>query len=288
MNTNLLHLYYFYQVAKAGSVTSASLILKIQQPALSIMLKKFEASIGFAAFEKKGRKIQLTEKGRELYLYAEEVFSKVQRLEEFIGQKSSEISGKLNVATNDLIAHYILLPVLTEWMKDYPLSQITLQFMSAQEACVKMIKDDIDFGLFFYGPEEMSGIEFEKIKKFSFTCAGLKKDPQLFIGSREVDFTLSKKLPTFDKLKKLYPKVRLQLNTNGLMLHKSLALAGAGAVVLPTFSIKEELKKKQLQNLLPNEKLEFSMKLYQRKGKILSSTQELFLEKVIGELKGMV
>lgn len=287
MNTNMLHLYYFYNVAKTGSVTSASLVLKIQQPALSIMLKKFEASVGFAVFEKKGRKIQLTEKGRELYIYAEEVFSKVQKLEEYIGQKGSDISGKLKIATNDLIAHYVLLPVLTEWMKDYPLSQISLQFMSAQEACLKMLKDDIDLGLFFYGPEEMSGIEFEKIKKFSFTCVGAKKDPEFFIGSREVDFTLAKKLPTFDKLKKLYPKVKVQLNTNGLMLHKSLSLAGAGAVVLPTFSIKDELKKKQLHNLLPAEKLEFSMKLYQRKGKILSSTQELFLEKVIGELKGM-
>ncbi len=288
MNINLLHLYYFYHVARAGSVTSASLILKIQQPALSIMLKKFEANTGFPVFEKKGRKIQLTEKGRELYQYAEDVFSKVQKLEEFIGQKSNEISGKLKIATNDLIAHYILLPVLTHWMSDHPLSQVSLQYMSAQEACEKMLKDDIDFGLFFYGPEEMSGIEFEKVKKFSFTCAGANKAPQFFIGSREVDFTLSKKLPTFDKLKKIYPGLKLQLNTNGLMLHKSLALAGAGAVVLPTFSLKDELKKKQLYNLLPGEKLEFSIKLYQRKNKILSSTQELFLEKVIEELSELV
>lgn len=80
MNVNLLHLYYFYQVAKTGSVTNASLALNIQQPALSIMLKKFEVKAGFAVFEKKGRKIQLTEKGRELYSYAEEVLQRFKSL----------------------------------------------------------------------------------------------------------------------------------------------------------------------------------------------------------------
>lgn len=284
MNTNLLHLYYFYQVAKKGSVTAASLHLKIQQPALSIMLKKFEESTGFPVFEKRGRNIQLTEKGRELYSYAEEVFSKVQKLEEFIGQKTNEISGKIKIATNDLVAHYILVPVLTKWMTDYPLVEISILYLTAQEACEKMVKDEIDFGLFFHGPEEMSGIEFEKIKKVSFFCVGDKRGNDVFIGSRELDFSLTRKFPTFEKLKKKYPKMKIQLNSNGLMLHKDLALHGAGAVVLPAFSVEKEMKNKKLFNLLPQDNLEFSLKLYQRKNKILSSTQELFLEKVIQKL----
>nr|BDT26996.1 LysR family transcriptional regulator [Bacteriovorax sp. HI3] len=287
MNINLLHLTYFYQVAKSGSVTGASLVLKIQQPALSIMLKKFEASVGFPLFEKRGRKIQLTDKGRELYRYAEDVFLKVEKLEEFIGQKSEEVAGRLRVATNDLIAHHILSPIVARWLAEYPLVDISLQFISAQEGCEKMLKDEIDFGLFFYGPEEMSGIEFEKIKKLAFICAGVKKNHEVFIGSREVDYTLVKKLPTFDKLKKIYPKLKIKINSNGLLLHRELALKGAGAVVLPEFSLKEDLKKKQLINLLPGEKLEFSLKLYQRRGKLFNKTQELFIESVIGELKSL-
>ena len=284
MNTNLLHLYYFYQVAKNSSVTKASLVLKIQQPALSIMLKKFDESIGFPAFEKKGRNIQLTQKGRELFVYAEEVFSKVQKLEEFIGLESNEISGKLTIATNDLVGHYILTPVLVEWMRDYPDVEISILYLTAQEACEKMVKDEIDFGLFFHGPEEMSGIEFEKIKRFSFLCVGTKKQHDVFIGSREVDFSLTKKFPTYEKLKKRYPKLKMQINSNGLMLHKGLAMHGVGAVVLPAFSVKEEVKSKKLHNLLIQETLEFSLKLYQRKNKILNNTQELFLEKIINRL----
>lgn len=285
MNTNLLHLYYFYQVARCGSVTNASLVVKIQQPALSIMLKKFEASVGFPLFEKRGRKLHLTEKGRALFVYSEEVFSKVQKLEEFVGQKSNEITGKLKVATNDLVGHYIFAPVISKWLEDYPQVDLSIQYLSAQEACEKMLKDEIDFGVYFHGPEEMSGIEFEKIKKIPFICTGTTKTNNVFIGSREIDFSLTKKFPTYDKLKKRNPNLKIQMNTNGLMLHKELALMGAGAVVLPTFSIKEELKKKKLINLLPQEKLEFSLKLYQRKNKLLSNTQELFLEKVIEQLR---
>jgi DNA-binding transcriptional LysR family regulator len=285
MNTNLLHLYYFYQVAKTGSVTGASLILKIQQPALSIMLKKFEASTGFPLFEKRGRKIQLTEKGRELFVYAEEVFSKVQKLEEFIGLKTNDVSGKLRIATNDLIGHYLLTPILSQWLSDYPLVDISIIYSTAQEACERMVKDEIDFGLFFHGPEEMSGIEWEKLKKIPFVCAASKKQIENFIGSREVEYSLTRKLPTYEKLKKFHPKIKNQMNTNSLMMHKALALSGGGAVVLPLFSIKEELKTKRLFNLLPQEKLEFSLKFYQRKNKMLSSTQDLFLEKVIQKIE---
>ncbi|MBY0413960.1 MAG: LysR family transcriptional regulator [Bdellovibrionales bacterium] len=284
MNVNLLHLYYFYHVAKNESVTAASLLLKIQQPALSIMIKKFEGAIGFPVFEKSGRKIKLTDKGRELYVYAEEVFSKVEKLEEFIGQKSNEVSGRLKIATNDLIAHYVLLPLIAKWLTDYPLVDLSIVYLSAQEACAYMIKGEVDFGLFFHGPEEISGVEFEKIKKLPFVCAGVKKDHNIFIGSRDIEYSLTAKLPTFDKLKKISPNLKIKMNSNGLMLHKELALQGVGAVVLPTFSIKEELKTKRLVNLLPHEKLEFSMKLYQRKNKVLSQTQELFLEDVIGSL----
>lgn len=284
MNINLLHLYYFYMVARHGSVTAASLILKVQQPALSIMLKKFETQLGFPVFEKKGRKLSLTEKGKGLYSYAEEVFSKVQLLEDFIGLKTNETSGKLRVATNDLIAHYLLSPIISKWITNYPLVEITILITTAQEACEKMIRDEVDMGLYFYGPEEMSGIEIEKIKKIPFSCVGLKKQPDFFIGSREVDYSLTRKFPTFEKLKKINPKIKIAMNTNSLMLHKEMALKGVGAVILPEFSIKSHLNSKKLVNLLPNEKLEYSMKLYQRKNKILSTTMELFLENVLSQL----
>lgn len=278
---NLLHLYYFHQVAKTGTVTGASLLLNIQQPALSIMLKKFETAIGFAAFEKHGRKLRLTEKGRELYLYSSEVFAKVEKLEEFIGQEDNEVRGKLKIATNDLIAHYMVLPVLKNWMKKYPKLEISLLILSAQEACEKMIKDEIDFGLFFYGPEAMSGIEFENIRKISFSCVAAKTHDKIFIGSREVDYILTRSLPTFEKLKKKWPAFTLPVHTNGLLLHKQLALEGAGAVVLPAFCLKQELQQKRLINLLPSEKLEFSLKLYHRKNKVLSRSQEQFIEEII-------
>ena len=281
MNTNLLHLYYFYQVAKTGSVTNASLLLNIQQPALSIMLKKFEANTGFPVFEKKGRNLQLTEKGRELYKYAEEVFFQVRKLEEFVGLKDQEVRGKIRIATNDLIAQYILLPVLKTWMKNHPKIEISVLYLTAQEACEKIVRDELDYALYFYGPEEMSGIEIERIRKFSFVCAAAKKHERCFIGSREVDYNLTRKLPTFDKLKKKWLDFKITLNTNGLLLHKEIALQGAGAVVLPKFSIEKEIKSGKLINLLPQDRLDFSLKLYQRKNKVLSFTQDKFLEDII-------
>ena len=49
---NLLHLHYFYHVAKEGGFTKASTSLRIQQPAISRMVKLLESDIGFSLFER--------------------------------------------------------------------------------------------------------------------------------------------------------------------------------------------------------------------------------------------
>lgn len=71
---NYHHLYYFYTVAKEGSVTRAAGMLRIGQPALSTQIKLFENQIGVRLFIREGKRLELTEAGREILSYAEDIF----------------------------------------------------------------------------------------------------------------------------------------------------------------------------------------------------------------------
>ncbi len=71
---NYNHLYYFYTVATEGSITKASALLHLTPQTISGQITGFEAQIGVELFERKGKKLILSEMGQLIYSYAEEIF----------------------------------------------------------------------------------------------------------------------------------------------------------------------------------------------------------------------
>ncbi len=72
---NYKHLFYFMQVAKAGSVTLASEQLHLTPQTISGQLQLLEESLGSALFAKSGRGLMLTDAGRLALGYAQDIFS---------------------------------------------------------------------------------------------------------------------------------------------------------------------------------------------------------------------
>lgn len=72
---NYHHLLYFWMVAREGTILRAAEKLHIGQPAISTQLRSLEASLGQKLFQKSGRTLQLTETGKTVFRYADEIFS---------------------------------------------------------------------------------------------------------------------------------------------------------------------------------------------------------------------
>lgn len=71
---NYHHLYYFYVIAKEGSVSKAAKALRLAQPTLSAQLKQFESFLEKRLFEREGRELKLTEDGHRVLGYAKSIF----------------------------------------------------------------------------------------------------------------------------------------------------------------------------------------------------------------------
>lgn len=71
---NYHHLYYFYIVAKEGSIAKAKDKLLLAQPTISGQLKELEAQLGRPLFERRRQRLHLTEQGRFVLDYAERIF----------------------------------------------------------------------------------------------------------------------------------------------------------------------------------------------------------------------
>jgi LysR family transcriptional activator of nhaA len=72
---NYHHLRYFHAIAQAKSLTRAAERLHVSQSALSIQLRQLEDRLGHPLFERRGRRLELTEAGRLALDYAETIFS---------------------------------------------------------------------------------------------------------------------------------------------------------------------------------------------------------------------
>lgn len=132
-------------------------------------------------------------------------------------------------------------------------------------------------------PELPPGLKVKVLRKIKFHLVirkDLRKDRSIltsFIGSREIDDRSTKIFPTLTKLKKLYPEAKIQISSNNLTTHRSLVLAGMGVAVLPDCLIAEDLKRGKVVDVLPDENLEFELKLVERSTSVLGLNAQTFL-----------
>ncbi|QWF72497.1 transcriptional activator NhaR [Methylomonas paludis] len=113
---NYQHLYYFWNVAKEGSITLASEKLHLAQPTISGQLTVFEQAIGEKLFYKEGRKLALTDTGRAVFHYAEDIFALGRELTNTLKGRVSGRGLRISVGVADalpkLMAYRLLEPAL--------------------------------------------------------------------------------------------------------------------------------------------------------------------------------
>lgn len=94
---NFHHLFYFYNIAKTGSVSETARKLRISQPALSAQIKQFEKFLGISLFERRGRKLVLTEAGHSALSYANIIFDSGQEFIDGLRDKSQKGVLKIQI-----------------------------------------------------------------------------------------------------------------------------------------------------------------------------------------------
>lgn len=113
---NYHHLSYFYVVAKEGTIAAACAQLHLTQSTISTQIRDLERQLGEKLFRRVGRKLVLTETGRMVFRYANEIFSIGSELVEAVRGGPVSRPLRFNVGAQDtlpkLIAYRLLEPVL--------------------------------------------------------------------------------------------------------------------------------------------------------------------------------
>ncbi len=100
---NYHHLFYFWTVARAGSIARAARELRLSQPTISNQLKQLEASLGEELFERRGRGLVLSDAGRVALRYADDIFRTGRELQQAMKGMPSGGRVRLVVGVADVI-----------------------------------------------------------------------------------------------------------------------------------------------------------------------------------------
>ncbi len=113
---NYHHLQYFWTVAEEGSIAAASRKLMVGRPAISMQLKSLESFLGAELFSRRGRGLELTETGRLVHAYADDIFTTGRELVDAVRGRPAGRPMKLRVGIADampkLVAFQLLQPAL--------------------------------------------------------------------------------------------------------------------------------------------------------------------------------
>lgn len=104
---NFRHLYYFWVVAKEGSITRAAERLDVAIQTISAQLALLEQSIGKSLLAPQGRRLVLTEAGRVALGYADQIFLLSEQMQEALTSSDIERAMRLTVGISDSVPKLI-------------------------------------------------------------------------------------------------------------------------------------------------------------------------------------
>lgn len=105
---NYHHLYYFWIVAREGSITKGSERLSLAEPTISAQISALEKSIGHRVFDRVGHRLVLTHTGKVVFQYAQRIFALGQELNDVLAGRSVAEPVPVTVGVVESIPKFIV------------------------------------------------------------------------------------------------------------------------------------------------------------------------------------
>lgn len=249
MHYTLNQLQVFLKVAQTLSVTKAAEQLHLTQPAVSIQLKNFQAQFDIPLTEVVGRKIYITEFGKEIAAAASEIINQVNGINQKSLQYKGQLAGRLKI-TIVSTAKYVMPYFLSEFLKRNPGVELLMDVTNKQRVVESLEENEVDFSMVSILPQ-----------KLNLEHIDLLPNKLYMVGNTRSAFDENRSLEEqFDELKWIYREKgsgtrqmmetfveqnhwaiakKLELTSNEAV--KQAVIAGLGFSIMPLIGLKNEL-----------------------------------------------
>jgi len=255
MNYTINQLRIYLKITQTQSVTKASEELHLTQPAVSIQLKNFQAQFDIPLTEIIGRKIFITDFGKEIAVAAERILNELHAINYKTIAFKGQLAGNLKISVVST-GIYIIPYFLSGFLNQHEGIELQLDVTNKLQVIESLENNEVDFSLVSVIPENMKLNKLElmqnqlylignKDKKFDEKIYDKKIFETLPLIYREKGSGTRHVMEKFILKNKLPVKKKMELTSNEAV--KQAVIAGMGFSILPLIGIKNELNNGELQ-----------------------------------------
>jgi DNA-binding transcriptional LysR family regulator len=276
LQLDLPQLRTFYTLAQAGSFSACARRLNRTQSAVSHAMTKLEELAGVSLLDRRSRGLELTDEGRRLYLACERAFATLDAAAEDLRKHQTQARGRLRVGATVEFGASILMRHMVPFLEAHP--DLEIDFTLRPDLLAPLLRDDLDLIIDCIEhplPALKRSVLFRET--YVVACApAFKKAHRLRVPADlagvpilSVDkagawwnrFVLAVPEPEQPPMDRI-----VEVNHIRAMIHA--AVAGMGVLLVPRYSVLEELKRRDLVTLFPGIRpAEDHFSIYQKKVK---------------------
>lgn len=286
MNYTLHQLQVFLKVSEKQSITKAAEELFLTQPAVSIQLKNFQDQFSIPLTEIVGRKLYVTDFGKEIANAAQNILNEVHAINYRSLFYEGSLAGRLKISIVST-AKYVMPYFLTDFIRKNKGVELAMDVTNKAKVVQALEVNEVDFAMVSVLPKHLKVKRVELMENKLYLVGGTKHEvskkrnlqkyfEQLPLIYREEGSATRMAMEGFIRRNKLPSPKKIELTSNEAV--KQAVVAGLGYSIMPLIGIKNELRNNDLQ-ILPVKGLPISTtwNLIWLKEKKLSPAAKAFL-----------
>jgi DNA-binding transcriptional LysR family regulator len=255
MNYTLNQLRIFHKVSQNQSITKASEELHLTQPAVSIQLKNFQDQFPIPLTEVVGRKLYITEFGKEIAIAVEHILEEVNVMNYKTTAYGGNLAGQLKIAVVST-GKYVMPYFLSGFMELHPGVDLVMDVTNKTSVIKNLEKNEVDFALVSVLPKHLNVNRVELMENILYLVgssskkelkgkAGLTSLGKAQLLFRENGSATRMAMENYLNSKKIKVSKKIELTSNEAV--KQAVVAGLGYSIMPLIGLKNELINENLK-----------------------------------------
>lgn len=284
---NIAAIKAFVTVTEENSFSLAAEKLHLTQPGISKRINTLEVHLNCQLFDRIGRRIFLTQSGKEFLPHAYNILQAAQSGVNTLQNLSSEVRGELHVATTQHIGLHHLKDKIREYVQRYPQVDFSLDFVHSKQAYSDVLQGKLEIAIITEPSSIDSDLQFNTIhlENLHFVCDHqhpLTQQAQLTLSELSAHPAVLPDTNSYTRriIDNLFHEQQLAIQasvpSNYLEALKVLVSAGLGWSVLPVSLIDDSL------HLLPlaENHLQRKIGVLVHKSRSLSNAGHAFIQSI--------
>lgn len=254
MNYTLHQLQVFLKITEKQSITKAAEELFLTQPAVSIQLKNFQDQFSIPLTEVVGRKLYVTDFGKEIAEAAERIIEQVYAINYKSSAYEGNLSGRLKISIVST-GKYVMPYFLSGFINTNSGVELVMDVTNKSKVVKALEANEVDFALVSVLPQHLKissvALMENKLYLVGSTKPKMKNksDKSVFenlpLIYREQGSATRMAMEEFIRKNKLPASKKIELTSNEAV--KQAVMAGLGYSIMPQIGIKNELWNNDLQ-----------------------------------------